>query len=65
MPRLHFPWRDRGKCKWLKNDNSKNNDEEKGLGCLYDTFSEETKDDVCDKKMTIVKKMTRKKNLDA
>ena len=49
----------------IKNDNSENNDKGKELGCLDDTSPVETEDDVCDKKMTIVKIMTRKNNLDA
>ena len=48
-----------------KNYNSENNDKKKELGCLDDTSPVETEDGVCDKKITIVKLMTRKKNLDA
>ena len=48
-----------------KNDNRENIDKKKELGFLDDTSPEETEDGVCDKKMTIVKIMTRKKKLDA
>ena len=48
-----------------KNDHSENNDKKKELGCLDDTSPVETEDDVCDKKTTTVKIMTRTNNLDA
>ena len=47
----------------LKNDKNENNDEKKAE-CLDDTFPEEIEEYVSDKKMTRVKIMMRKKNLD-
>ena len=49
----------------IKKDNSENNDKEKELECLDDSSPVEPEDNVCDKKMTIVKILTRKNNLDA
>ena len=51
MPRWHFPWKDGGRYKWLKNDKSENNDVEIEAKCLYDTSPDEMVDDVSDLKI--------------
>ena len=63
---MKFPLMRRRMTCVIKKENSENNDKEKELECLYDTSPGEKEDDVCDlKKITIMKIMTRKKNLDA
>ena len=49
-PKWHFPWRDGGRCKWLKNDKNKNWGEKKAE-CLDDTSPDEMEEDVSDKKL--------------
>ena len=46
IPRWHFPWRDGGRCKWLKNDKSENKDEEKEAECLDETSPDDMEEDV-------------------